>query len=204
MGAVPVPAITRGAMDLEIREEPIGSLAGHAQLPIAFVVDTVLAVLVPNGGLGGIVLEERAVEAPYLKDYDAIKGEGPTRWSKRFDVTNWGLIAAFDDGARIGGAVVAFQTPDLDLLGGRGDVAVLWDLRVLTERRRAGVGSALFRAVEDWARERACTEVRVETQNVNVAACHFYARLGCTLASVDRFAYEDLPDETRLLWRREL
>jgi hypothetical protein len=31
-----------------------------------------------------------AVADPYVKDYDAIEGEGPSRWAKRFDVSTWG------------------------------------------------------------------------------------------------------------------
>jgi hypothetical protein len=43
-------------MDLEIREEPVGSLREHADIPIAFLVDEILEVSVSNGGLGGIIL----------------------------------------------------------------------------------------------------------------------------------------------------
>ena len=94
-------------MDLEIREEPVGLLNEHAEIPIAFLVDKILEVSVSDRGLGGIILQERAIDVPYVKDYGAIKGEGPTRWPKRFDVTNWGLIAAHQGGTRVGGAVVA-------------------------------------------------------------------------------------------------
>ena len=61
-------------MNLQIREEPIGSLREHAEIPIAYLVDKILEVSVSDGGLGGIILQERAVDAPYIKDYDAIKG----------------------------------------------------------------------------------------------------------------------------------
>ena len=50
----------------------------------------------PDSGLGEIQLNEVAVETPWIKEYDASKGEGPTRWLKRFDTSNWGLIAARD------------------------------------------------------------------------------------------------------------
>jgi ribosomal protein S18 acetylase RimI-like enzyme len=80
----------------------------------------------------------------------------------------------------------------------------LWDLRVRPEVRSAGIGTDLYRAVEDWARNRGCRTLKVETQNINVPACRFYARMGCTLGAVDRFAYPDLPDEVQLIWRKEL
>lgn len=153
---------------------------------------------------GGFVLTERRLDAPYVKDYDAIEGEHPTQWARLFDVRNWGLFAARMDGQRIGGAVVAYDTPGLDMLEGRGDLAVLWDIRVTPEARGKGVGSALFRSAEAWARARGCRKLKVETQNINVSACRLYARQGCVLAAVHRFAYPRLPGEIQLLWYKEL
>ena len=190
---------------MDVREEPVAaSLADHARIPITFRVERVLEVSLVDGGLSGIVLEERPVVEPYVKDYDALDGEGPTRWARRFDITNWGLIAAHDGGRRVGGAVIAFDTPDVYMLNGRRDLAVLWDLRVEPVARGAGVGSALFASVEQWARDRSCRQLKVETQNVNVGACRFYAGMGCTLGAISRFAYPDLPDEVQLLWFKDL
>ena len=188
---------------MDIREEPIGNLQQHGEISIAFVVESVLDVSVPDGGLGGVVLTETPVVETWVKDYDAIKGEGPQRWATRFDVRNWGLLAAFDDD-RVGGAVIAFDSPGLHMLDGRADHAVLWDIRVSPEARAAGTGTLLFHAVEAWARERRCRALTVETQNINVPACRFYRRMGCTLGAIDRFAYPDLPDEVQLIWRKEL
>lgn len=66
------------------------------------------------------------------------------------------------------------------------------------------MGSTLFRAAEAWARARGCRQLKVETQNVNVAACRFYARQGCVLTSVHHNAYPGLPDEIQLLWYKNL
>jgi ribosomal protein S18 acetylase RimI-like enzyme len=90
------------------------------------------------------------------------------------------------------------------MLGGRDDIAVVWDIRVARSERGAGVGSALFRAAEDWAVARSCGWLKVETQNINAAACRFYQKMGCTLGGIDRFAYPDLPSEVQLLWWKEL
>lgn len=190
-------------MTVQIREEDLSGLAEHARIPIAFEVNRVLDVELVDGGLGGFALRERAVPR-YVKDYDAIEGEGPTRWAKRFDISNWGLIGAFLDGARIGGAGVAFNTPGVYMLEGRSDLALVWDIRVIPERRGQGVGSQLFSAVETWAVKRGCRSLKVETQNTNVAACRFYARQGCTLGAINRFAYQELPDEVQLLWYKDL
>lgn len=191
-------------MEIEIIDEPMSKLPEHGAISISFQVESVLEVNPLEGGLGGMALDERIVDHPYIKDYDAIKGEGPSRWLTEFDLTNWGLLAAYVEGRRIGGAVIAHNTADVDLLERRTDLAALWDLRVEPAMRRSGVGRSLFAAAEDWARERQCTELQIETQNVNVPACRFYLSMNCALRSIDRLAYPDLPDEARLLWIKEL
>jgi GNAT superfamily N-acetyltransferase len=193
-------------MSLEMRQEAVtpGALAEHARVSIAFVVDVILEVTLADRGLGGMSLAETPVADPYVKDYDAIAGEGPTRWAERFDLSNWGLISAWRDGARVGGAAIAFRTPDAYMLGGRDDVAVLWDIRVAPGQRVTGVGSALFTAVDGWAGARGGRWLKIETQNVNVAACRFYQKMGCNLGAIDRFAYPMLPGEVQLLWWKAL
>lgn len=189
---------------MEITEESITIAPELARIPISFAVESVFDVSAPDGGLGGLILSERRLGAPYVKDYDALEGENPARWAERFDVSRWGLIGAHEHGARVGGAAVAFDTAGLDMLEGRRDLAVLWDIRVAPAARGRGVGSALFRAAEAWAAARGCRQLKIETQNVNVPACRFYARRGCVLGAVNRFAYRELPDEAQLLWYKTL
>jgi GNAT superfamily N-acetyltransferase len=190
-------------MEVEVTEEPAAALAELARIPISFEVRSVLDVTGPGEG-GGFVLAERSLSAPWVKDYDAIGGEGPTRWAHRFDLSSWGFLSARVDGRPVGAAVVAFDTPGVEMLEGRRDLAVLWDLRVAPDARGRGVGSALFRAAEAWARARGCTELKVETQSINVPACRFYAGQGCVLRAANRRAYPELPDEIQLLWYKEL
>ena len=191
-------------MDLRIDEEPISRLDQHGEIPISFRVDRVLELSRPDSGLGGIVLTEAEVGSPWVKDYDAEEGEGPTRWLRRFDTSNWGLLAAYDGAERIGGVVIAFRAPGVNMLEGRDDLAALWDIRVRPAHRSAGVGSALFRATEDWVRSKGGRMLKVESQNVNVGACRFYAGIGCTLVAINQRAYPDLPHETQLMWFKDL
>jgi len=74
-------------------------------------------------------------------------------------------------------------------------------LRVQPEMRSQGVGRELLSAVKEWAKAQGCNEVIVETQNINVPACRFYAMQGFELFSIDPLAYPELPDEIQLLWR---
>jgi len=188
---------------VEITEAPLTSLDEYAQVPIAFEVESVLEVSVREGGLAGFDLEERRI-APFVKDYDAIVGNHPSDWAKRFDVSTWGLITARVEGRRLGGTVVAFDATDVVMLEGRRDLALIWDIRVDRDVRRHGVGSALFAAAERWAKARGCRWLKVETQNINVPACRFYSRQGCTLGAIHRFAYPDLPGEVQLLWYKDI
>jgi GNAT superfamily N-acetyltransferase len=191
-------------MAVEVREESSSALAEYARVPIAFEVREVLVVLAPERGLGGLHLRARPVAVPYTKDYDADDAHHPTRWPARFDVSRWGILAAWAAGSRVGGAVVAWDTSGVELLEGRRDLAVLWDLRVAPRARGRGIGAALFQAAERWAATRGAAWLKVETQNVNVPACRFYARQGCALGAVHRFAYPALPEETQLLWYKRL
>jgi GNAT superfamily N-acetyltransferase len=144
---------------IDIVEQPLSALAEHATIPIAFTVERILHIEESGDSLSFV---ERRIDTPYVKDYDLY--ESPRTWSERFDVSRWALLTAFLHGKRVGGAVIAMGSPGLDLLSGRMDVAALWDIRVVPEMRRRGVGKALFRAAEDWAAAQGCVELRIETQ----------------------------------------
>jgi GNAT superfamily N-acetyltransferase len=188
---------------MEIIEQSLALIDEYARVPIAFEVRSVLDVSA-RGEAPGFDLVERPIDPPFVKDYDAIAGNHPSGWAKRFDVSQWGMLCARIEGRRVGGVVVAFDTAGVTMLDGRRDLAVIWDLRVAPDVRRRGVGHTLFAAAETWARARGCRRLNVETQNNNVAACRFYARQGCALGAVHRDAYPDLPDEVQLLWHKDL
>lgn len=191
-------------MRVEVRVTPVTTLEDYATIPVAFEVRSILDVRAAGSGLAGFILTERRLAAPYLKDYDSIDGEHPTQWPKRFDLSNWLWFAAWAEGQRVGGAVVAFRTTSLAEEEGCEDLAVLWDIRVSPEARGQGVGSALFRAAEARARTEGSRQLKVETQNINVAACRFYAQQGCVLRAVNEKAYAEFPDEVQLLWYKDL
>jgi GNAT superfamily N-acetyltransferase len=189
-------------MKIEASGVPSAALIEYAGIPIGFEVNAVLDVGErPDGA--GFMLTERRIRTPYLKDYDAI-AETPPQWSQRFDTSKWGLMVARIDDQCVGGVTVAYDTPGLDMLEGRSDLAVLWDIRVAPARRRHGVGFSLFKAAEAWAVARDCRQLKAETQNVNVAACRFYARHGCVLRAAHPGIYPERPDEVQLLWYKDL
>lgn len=191
-------------MHTKITVEEPESLPAHASISIAFQVTDVLQTDAPATVHGIAPLYVRPIAQPYTKDYDAYAGNGPLDWPTRFRIAGWGFLAAYVHGQRVGGAVVIAREPDVELLEGRDDLAVLWDLRVAQRFRRRGVASGLLATAEQWARARGCRVLKVETQQVNVPACRFYAARGFVLRAVNDSAYDGLPDELQLLWYKRL
>ena len=191
-------------MTIELSEATPERLAEYSRLSIAFEVRSVLECELLADGLGGIALRERQLERSYVKNYDAIEGEGPTRWASRFDVSSWRVLVSREGDELVGAAVVVLDAPGVTMLEGRRDLAVLWDIRVHPAHRGRGVGGQLFEAAAGWARDEGARAMKVETQNTNVPACRFYASRGCALGAINRFAYPDLPAEVQLLWYRAL
>jgi len=148
------------------------------------------------------LIEERVT--PYFKDYDKNESDRPSQWTKRWDISHWGILSAYIGERRVGAAAVAWKTPEVIMLEGREDLACLWDLRVHSDYRRKGVGHQLFARAVAWSQARHCRRFKVETQNINVPACRFYAQQGCQLGSINRYAYDEALNETQLLWYRNL
>ena len=195
---------------LEIRPLAPRDLGVYASVPIRFEVRSRLRVALLDGGLGGMRLIEEYVQPPYVKDYDTQDGgdlPDPLRWPEEVDVREWGCFLALEDSLPVGAATVACTTPLVRLLDGRSDLAGLGDLRVRPVSRGRGVGTALFRRAADWARERGCRHLKVETQDINVPACRVYAAQGGRLGAIHRYAYAAEPavaHEARLLWYLDL
>ena len=186
---------------ITIREETIAALGDYLKVAIAFTVRS-RYVTVPNDGKDGQwSLVEEVVDPPWIKDYD--DAERPTRWLQR-DTTNWRLISAFAGDQRVGGAIVVHDSPELDFLEGRDNLAALWDIRVASEWRGQGVGSKLFEHATRYARSVRCVELKIETQDINVNACNFYAKHGCRLVKVIPDAYPSCPGEVEFVWILDL
>lgn len=187
-------------MTIQILEENASILPDYGKISPAFTVKERFVVEPVRNGLGGLALELEHVEPPYVKDYDWADGEGPAGWLRRWDLSQWGVFSGFEGSKRVGGAVIAWNTPGVQMLELGQGLPALWDIRVDPGHRKQGIGSALFRAAVDWARQKGCAGMTIETQNINVPACRFYARQGARLAAIDPFAYRDFPDEIQFIW----
>jgi GNAT superfamily N-acetyltransferase len=191
-------------MTIEIVEIAPSRLLEYATVPSRFEVKSILRPILLDNGLGGILLEETPIEKPYFKDYDSY-GEIPTDWPHKFDVSNWGFFLAMVEKRPVGAASVAFDTTGVFMLEARKDLSVLWDIRVRPDARGAGI--PLLRNAANWSREHGCTQMKIETQNVNVSACRFYQRMGARLGEIHCHGYAAVPavaHEVMLNWYLDL
>src|SRR3972149_3192668 len=93
-------------MSIIIKQVTTDTLPLYSTIPISFLVESAYRAKTKDG-FKGIELIEEKVPHPYIKDYDAARGEGPTRWLKRFDMSKWGIFMAMDGERPIGGTIIA-------------------------------------------------------------------------------------------------
>jgi GNAT superfamily N-acetyltransferase len=192
------------SLTVRIVEEIPARLGDYARVSIGFMVEEILDEQAVAALLRGEPAASTPLAAPRWKDYDTYPDNKPTDWARRFDLSRWTILAAFLDDQRVGGAVIICNDPHIDLLRDCDRCGLLWDLRVAPAARGRGVGSALVQSIEAVAFRSGARALRVETQQVNVPACRFYARHGFRLERAIAGAYEMLPEEMQLLWRKQL
>ena len=178
----------------------------YDQIPMRVYVTSYYRIDKDNRGMGGFTFVEAPVE-PYTKDFCTGGDESIARWEKRWDISNWALFMAFDGEQPVGGATVAARTKGINMLSGRDDLAVLWDIRVDDAYKHKGVGQALFNMAADWSRGQGFMQMKIECQNSNIPAVRFYHKQGAVLCAIDEFAYYNEPEfrhEAQLIWYLDL
>lgn len=154
--------------------------------------------------LNGIFFRKIAV-LPYQKDFT--KWDNFQSWKKQFDLTNWHFFLAMDGSLPVGGAVFCYHSPEIQLLEGRRDLGILWDIRVRSDYKRRGIGQKLFGMVCDLAKSKDLCQIKIECQNVNLPAIHFYLKQGAHLGGFNRYAYRrqtEVADEIQLFFYLDL
>ena len=182
----------RGGAGRGVRIEPLQAahVAPCRGLDGGFTVDARLRLRLD----GDTIAYRVEPVAPYGKRYRTDPGWDPAPW-----------LAANPDAAMFValdyGEVAGYVMLSRDWTG----LAQVDDLCVDRGRRRRGIGRALVAHAVDWARARSLPGIRLETQDVNVAACRLYAACGFVLHGFDRRLYAVDPaarSETALFWYR--
>ena len=176
----------------------------YDQIPMIVHIKSILEIQRIDNGLGGILLKEIPVKER-VKDLGQYEVVG--KYKDTFDLTNWAFFMAFDDNKPIGGAIVLCQTENVNMLAGRDDLSVLWDIRVDDSYKNRGIGKKLFLMTVEWSKKRNLNQMKIECQNNNVGACKFYQKQGALLGEINEYAYykdPDTRDEVQLIWYLDL
>ena len=184
-------------MKVKVTRAPLSFLKEYHKVSIRFSSDTIYPEELFIGKAEDIRLVETPVP-PFIKDYD--EHESPYQWVEKWDISNWRILKAEMDGKYIAGAVIAYNTNGVNMLEGRDDIAVLWDIRVSPEHRGKKIGEKLFKEAVKFAEVKNCKFLKIETQNINVNACKFYKKMGCYLGEYSINEYKDFSDEIMMLW----
>ncbi|QAW06384.1 GNAT family N-acetyltransferase [Bacillus subtilis] len=80
--------------------------------------------------------------------------------------------------------------------------ALIEDIAVAKDYRQKGVGTALLHKAIEWAKENRFCGLMLETQDINVSACRFYAKHHFIIGAVDTMLYSNLPtaNEIAIFW----
>lgn len=82
--------------------------------------------------------------------------------------------------------------------------AFIEDIAVKPACRGQGFGTALVQQAAVWARAASLDGLALETQDNNVLACRFYAKLGFVIGAVNTMLYKNFPkpwcDEAAVFW----
>mgnify|MGYP001274492240 CR=1 FL=1 len=130
-------------------------------------------------------LRETVVDLPLYKDYREF---GPTLEAVE------ARIASVDGGyvALAGGEVAGVILLSLEEWR---SLTRIEDVIVGRQFRRYGIGSLLLNCACDWARNRGCWAILLETQNVNYPAIQFYLRNGLEVWGISQHYYPPGPVE---------
>lgn len=157
-----------------------------------------------DSGLGGFIFEEKSVD---YRVKDLSKYERAMEYEKMFDISNWRFYMAFDGETPVGAMTVAGPTKGLNLLEGKSDACILWDIRVADKYKRMGIGQRLFDLGVKNAKSDGYKQMLIECQNNNVTACNFYKKQGALLGKIDMHAYDSEPGcegEVQFIWYLDL
>ncbi|MGZ9585683.1 GNAT family N-acetyltransferase [Paenibacillus marinisediminis] len=78
------------------------------------------------------------------------------------------------------------------------------DIAVAQEWRHKGVGTSLLEKAAEWAKQNQHIGLMLETQDVNLSACRFYAKNKFIIGAVDTMLYSNFPtaNERAIFWYR--
>jgi ribosomal protein S18 acetylase RimI-like enzyme len=182
---------------INLRPLEPGDIPNLPQIRPTYKATSILALEKSGTGLElGWQLVEHALPQPFdkgaLYDFDEIaQGDILARLERPDDT--YQRVAEYND------QLVGLLDMELQPWN---DTALLWNLMIDLDFRGQGLGRRLWHRALEFAREAEVRAIMIETQNNNVPACKFYARMGCQLVGMNEvyYANDGSQTEVALFW----
>lgn len=131
---------------------------------------------------------EEVFSEPYIKQYEHENID-----LSYIDDDNKAVYLYYDDNNCIG---------QISLRSNWNGYTLIEDIAVAKKCRQKGIGKALLQQAVEWARQNNCMGLMLETQDVNVSACRFYAKNNFVIGGVDTMLYSKFPTahELAIYW----
>ena len=144
--------------------------------------------IIPEFSGGMWTYTEEIYEDPYVKRYP----DDAPDYTEYIDDPEKAVFLAYDEKECVGQIV---------LLKNWNGYAFIEDICVAAASRKNGIGTALMRKAEEWAKDTRLKGLALETQDNNLAACRFYAKYGFVIGAVDTMLYRNSGDrEYAVFW----
>ncbi|ULO08545.1 GNAT family N-acetyltransferase [Paenibacillus sp. 19GGS1-52] len=84
--------------------------------------------------------------------------------------------------------------------------AFIEDISVAKKMRGKSIGTALLNKAAEWAKQNKLMGLVLETQDVNLLACRFYAKNNFIIGAVDTMMYSNFPtaNEIAIYWYKKI
>ncbi|MFQ3534364.1 MAG: GNAT family N-acetyltransferase [Aggregatilineales bacterium] len=188
---------------IEIRPLTLEDIPRLPEIRPTYRTDTILTV--ERAGDGYSVswqLSERRLAQPFDKGglYDFTpQAQAGIRKRLERGTAAYQRVAVLNGGRRVGLLDMTWEAWN--------ETAYIWNLMIDLDFRRQGIGRRLWHLAVRAAREWNARAILLETQQTNIAACRFYARMGCRLVGLNEGLYanpSNAPDapitEIALFW----
>lgn len=171
---------------VSVRPLRLGDLARLEEIDTGFVSDAILQVDKPVQGLGVVwdvheVVLAQPFDRPNGYDFTA---EDLAVVQRRLEEGHSLQLLAEDAGRPVGLIEAEHQAWN--------HTAMVWNILIDRRYRQRGLGRCFMERAAEWARQRDCRALTLETQNNNINACRFYHHLGFRLTGIrDDFYHND-------------
>ncbi len=170
---------------IEIRPLTLEDIPNLPEIRPTYRADTILSL--ERSGSGYLVswrLSERRLAQPFDKGglYDFTpEAQAGIRERLKRGTAAYQRVAVLNGTRRVGLLDMTWQAWN--------ETAFIWNLMVDLDFRRQGIGRRLWHLAVRAARAWNARAITLETQQTNIDACRFYARMGCRLVGLDEGMY---------------